>query len=116
METMSQDVAMVLVAEDTGAGRGVCGYAVIYYDEDGSELVQIAVDQDRRREHIASRLLDRVFTFLREKMIPQIRLEVRSGNRAAIALYGRYGFECIHVMKDFYRNPGEDALVMLRKL
>ncbi len=118
IRTMRQDVAFVLVfeQENTPEGAEILGYAAVYYDPDGSELVQIAVDQTRRREHIASRLMDAVFFYLKERSVPCIRLEVRAGNSAAAALYESKGFEKIHVRKDFYRNPQEDAVIMLRAL
>ena len=118
LQTMRQEVACVLVFEEERApdGSGILGFAAVYYDEDGSELVQIAVDQTRRREHIAARMMDAVFLYLREKNVPRIMLEVRAGNLPAIGLYKQKGFEKIHVKKDFYRRPQEDALVMLREL
>ena len=42
-------------------------------------------------------------------------LEVRRGNRPAIALYERAGFRTVHVRPRYYQDDGEDALVMLRR-
>ncbi len=39
-------------------------------------------------------------------------LEVRSSNAAARALYGRFGFDEAGVRKDYYRDMGEDAVIM----
>lgn len=40
-------------------------------------------------------------------------LEVRASNRAAQILYGRYGFREKGRRRNYYKNPSEDALVML---
>ena len=42
-------------------------------------------------------------------------LEVRSSNRAAIALYSRFGFKQVGVRKKFYEDPVEDGIVMCKR-
>jgi ribosomal-protein-alanine N-acetyltransferase len=44
----------------------------------------------------------------------QISLEVRASNLAAITLYEQSGFVCVGRRRNFYRQPTEDALVMIR--
>jgi ribosomal-protein-alanine N-acetyltransferase len=39
-------------------------------------------------------------------------LEVRPSNRAALALYERFGFRKVAVRKNYYHNDREDALVL----
>jgi ribosomal-protein-alanine N-acetyltransferase len=39
-------------------------------------------------------------------------LEVRLSNRAARALYGRFGFRPVGVRPRYYSDNGEDALIM----
>ena len=41
-----------------------------------------------------------------------ITLEVRASNKAALALYRRFGFAPSGVRKDYYKDPTEDALVL----
>ncbi|MDH3872470.1 MAG: ribosomal-protein-alanine N-acetyltransferase, partial [Gammaproteobacteria bacterium] len=45
-------------------------------------------------------------------------LEVRPSNRAALALYGKNGFNELGVRKDYYPTEGgrEDALILARVL
>ena len=40
-------------------------------------------------------------------------LEVRSKNAPALALYRAYGFEEVGVRKGYYKNPDDDAIIML---
>ena len=42
-------------------------------------------------------------------------LEVRAGNRPAIALYRKFGFRTEGTRADFYDKPVEDALIMWRR-
>jgi ribosomal-protein-alanine N-acetyltransferase len=41
-------------------------------------------------------------------------LEVRAGNREALALYESLGFRRVGVRRGYYRDPAEDALLMTR--
>ena len=39
-------------------------------------------------------------------------LEVRAGNRAALGLYARLGFEQAGIRTGYYANPKEDAVLL----
>ena len=114
LSTMNNPCARIWVCEESE--EEIVGYVVLYFDEYGAELMQIAVDQGRRREHIATRLMDAVDSFLQKKHIPQIMLEVRAANTAAREFYEHRGFVENHIKKDFYRNPPDDAVKMLRRM
>ena len=53
---------------------------------------------------------------MQKKHIPQIMLEVRSANTPAREFYEHEGFAESHIRKDFYRNPPDDAVKMLRRM
>ncbi|MEG3033622.1 MAG: ribosomal-protein-alanine N-acetyltransferase, partial [Enterococcus sp.] len=48
--------------------------------------------------------------------INQIFLEVRVRNFSAKNLYLAHGYEVISRRADYYQNPVEDALIMLKKV
>jgi ribosomal-protein-alanine N-acetyltransferase len=50
-----------------------------------------------------------------EKGMQAFTLEVRAGNRPAIALYEKFGFQTEGVREGFYEEPVEDALIMWRR-
>ena len=109
--TLKTETARVWVAEESGV---ICAYAVIYFDSDGAELVQIAVGRNARRRGIASQLLAAVLLFLEEQSVPQIVLEVRAGNKPARAFYLKHGFAEIFIQRNFYRDPPDDAVRMIK--
>ncbi len=115
LSSMENPVARVFSAHCKDDSRSA-GYAVLYYDSDGSELVQIAVDPCRRRQGVGTALMEKVFSFLNDNHVPRIVLEVRAHNDEAIAFYSRLGFRRLTIQKDFYRNPADDAVRMIRKL
>ena len=113
LSTMESPVARVWSAKMRGE---TAGYGVVYYDSDGSELVQIAVDRGCRRGGVGTALLEEILRFLSEKGVPQIVLEVRSRNEAAVAFYKKAGFEKVTIQENYYRNPSDDALRMIRRI
>lgn len=79
---------------------------------DTGEILTVAVSPEYRRKGIAGMLME---SFL--SLIPpdteSLALEVRQSNAAAIALYKGFGFEKAGVRKRFYRDPLEDADIMV---
>ena len=124
---LSRDFARIEVARDlsNGAGErrgvvvGFCNYWLVAPGHGaGGEvhILAIATRPDRRRAGIGARLLAHALdagSALGATLAP---LEVRKGNKPAIALYERAGFHTVHVRTRYYQDDGEDALVMLAEL
>jgi [ribosomal protein S18]-alanine N-acetyltransferase len=88
------------------------GFAGVWFMRDQLHLVTIAVDPKRRRLGIAARLLLRCFELAIEAEMPSVVLEVRASNDGAQALYERFGFRRIGRLRGYYKDDGEDAVVM----
>ena len=100
-------VNLTLVEDDT-----IIGYAIAWFVFDEIHLLSIAVARDRRRRGYARRILDAVIDLGRERGICRMVLEVRVSNTGAQEFYLRRGFRLIGKRKGYYRESGEDALVM----
>lgn len=111
---LERERVRVLVAED-GSGE-VVGQAVFWWVLDEAELANLAVDPAIRQRGIGASLLDRVLAELRERKVASVFLEVRWSNEAAHHLYLTRGFTQVAVRKGYYRNPPEDARVLVRLL
>ena len=59
------------------------------------------------------RLLDYAVKTERGKGLENLFLEVREKNLAARNLYRAYGFRKMGVRKNYYKNPDDNAIVML---
>jgi len=103
----------VLVAEIGGVLAGYGCYIVIYGE---AQLTNIAVDARFRGKSVAKKLLNRILEIAKAADCENIFLDVRPTNKAAIALYRKYGFIELYRRADYYRSPVEDALVMVRNL
>ena len=91
----------------------VVGYLVCSRYDVVWHVMNVAVDPARRREGVATALLDHLFEQA-DKPGEQYTLEVRTSNDAAIALYERFGFRSAGVRPGYYHDNKEDALIMWR--
>jgi ribosomal-protein-alanine N-acetyltransferase len=92
--------------------EGVLGFIAARFAADEVHINNVAVRHDFRRRGMGGALLNRVLREGARKGARKAILEVRAGNTAAQALYGRYGFRRVGLRRDYYTDPGEDALVM----
>lgn len=104
----SYDEAWVLSCEN----GEIAGYINLRFLAGEGELMRIAVRPEYRGLGLSKLLMDRMMQSAREQDAPELTLEVRAGNEAAIGLYQSYGFISEAVRKGYYHNPTEDALIM----
>lgn len=96
-------------------GDRVLAYLIYYHIINEGEIARLAVDPAYRRRRIAHMLLDRMIERGEEEHLTEYSLEVREGNRAAIALYESFSFAEEGRRKHYYHAPDEDALIMWRR-
>jgi ribosomal-protein-alanine N-acetyltransferase len=100
-------VCLAAWREDRIVGYLICSrYDVVWH------IMNVAVDPARRREHIATALLDEVIARVGDQ--ERYTLEVRVSNDAAIRLYEGFGFLSAGIRRRYYQDNGEDALIMWR--
>ena len=92
------------------------GYAIMHLAGDQAELYRIATDPDFRRCGAAALLMKSCIKWSVEQNAESIFLEVREGNKSAISLYEKFGFENIGIRKKYYTDPVENAVIMVRKV
>ena len=78
------------------------------------EIYRVAVAPHKRQRGIGYRLLDYAVKTSKGHGLERLFLEVRSRNIPAIKLYTAYGFKEIGIRKNYYKDPQDDAIVMLR--
>lgn len=101
---------LVAVAEGT-----VGGYVCLMSLFEEAQILDIVVAPYLRGRGIARALLEHAVTVAREKHAEIMTLEVRASNRAAIALYERFGFSRTGIRPKYYEGA-EDALLMEKSL
>ena len=94
----------------------VAGYGGVMYVLPDAHVTTIAIDAAHRRRGVGTRLLLALCRAAVDRGATALTLEVRVSNRAAQALYRRFGFVPAGARKAYYpadgNGPAEDALVM----
>ena len=90
-------------------GNNILGFAVFMDSFDVIELVRIGVLKEYRNKGIAYKIIEEAIRGISKNII----LEVREKNEPAINLYKKIGFKEISKRKSYYKDTGEDAIIML---
>lgn len=93
----------------------VVGYIGSQSTIDETDVMNVAVHPDWRRQGIAEQLIDNLIEELKKRGSHALMLEVRASNAPAIALYEKLGFRQVGLRKNYYRNPKEDALILRKE-
>lgn len=109
---LKNQLSLWLVALD---GETVAGYVGSQTVMDGSDMMNVAVHPDCRRQGIAEELVNALTDALREKESRCLTLEVRASNEPAKKLYEKLGFVSVGLRKNYYRKPREDALILRKE-
>jgi [ribosomal protein S18]-alanine N-acetyltransferase len=109
----SERGAVLRVAEENGKVSGLILFRII---ADEAEILNLAVEPRRRRQGIASRLIEDAVAASKAAGVRTIFLEVRESNEAARNLYSRVGFTEDTRRPKYYRQPWEDAVILRRRI
>ncbi len=102
-----------LVAEIDGIVAGYVGSQTVL---DASDMMNLAVSPDYRRQGIGQALVNALVEHLQQNRVIALLLEVRVSNGPAIALYEGLGFVQVGRRPKYYHNPREDALILRKEL
>jgi ribosomal-protein-alanine N-acetyltransferase len=109
---------LVWIAEDQKAPDQQQGIGFLVAQNLGPEweLENVAVLDEFRRQGVGRALLSTLLAQARVLQAERILLEVRASNQLAIRLYHTSGFQLLARRCNYYRNPDEDALVLVHSL
>ncbi|HEV7966808.1 MAG TPA: ribosomal protein S18-alanine N-acetyltransferase [Candidatus Acidoferrales bacterium] len=93
--------------------RRVVGILIGRVAADEFEILNLAVGQACRRRGIATQLLSAAFESARSAGARQAFLEVRASNEGGIAFYMRMNFRICGCRPNYYRNPVENAVLLV---
>ncbi len=90
-------------------GGALAGYLITCDSVDVHEVIKVGVDDRYRGRGLGGKLIEKSF----ETMETDLMLEVRESNNSAIRLYEKLGFRKIGLRRGYYRDTGEDALILV---
>ena len=109
---LKNPLSLWLVAEIDGALAGYIGSQSVLGE---SDVMNVAVSPDYRRQGIGEALVLALVEELKRLGNHCLSLEVRPSNEPARALYEKLGFAQVGRRPNYYRNPKEDALVLRKE-
>ena len=109
---LGNKLAFWLVATE---GEKVAGYIGSQTVMAETDMMNVAVHPDFRRQGIAEALVNGLVEHLKGMGSHCLTLEVRASNAPAIALYEKLGFSEFGRRRNYYRNPREDALILRKE-
>ncbi len=109
-EVSENRVARCFVAETEE--RRIAAMIVSWLIVDEMHIATIATHPDFRRQGIGQRLLKEALVDAQRAGAHLAFLEVRAGNEPAQAMYRKFGFQISGKRPRYYRDNGEDAILM----
>ena len=109
---LDNPLALWLVAME---GDRLAGYVGSQTVMDETDMMNLAVGSEFRRQGVGEALVNALTASLKELGSRCLTLEVRDSNEAARALYGKLGFTEIGRRRGYYRDPREDALILRKE-
>ena len=109
---LNNPLSLWLVALDGDAVAGYVGSQSVLGE---SDMMNIAVDPNYRRQGVAAALIEELVLQLKQNGNHCLTLEVRASNDPAVKLYEKLGFDQIGRRPNYYRNPKEDALILRKE-
>jgi len=93
-------------------GGRLAGYLLAWLAGGSGHIGNLATVPGERRRGVARRLLEDLVERASVMGLRSLTLEVRVSNFAAQALYRAHGFRLAGLRRGYYRDTGEDALIM----
>ena len=109
---LKNPLALWLVAVD---GDTVVGYIGSQTVLDETDMMNVAVHPDYRRQGIAEALVLELVSRLKALGSRCLSLEVRVSNEPARMLYEKLGFALMGKRPRYYSNPREDAYILRKE-
>jgi ribosomal-protein-alanine N-acetyltransferase len=100
---------MVIQSRETAQVVGVAGYWLVI---DEAHISTFAIQTVWRNRGVGKVLMAALLRHAAGRGAACAMLEVRAGNKAAQALYAGFGFKAVGLRKGYYKNNGEDAVLM----
>lgn len=108
-EFANQELATYIVVEKQ---KKVVGFAGFWKVLDQADITRVAISLDFQGRGLGRILMEGLLAEAKKRSINSVALEVREHNQQAIALYERLGFVREGLRPNYYKETGENAVLM----
>lgn len=109
---LENPLSLWLVCEEDGKVLGYVGSQTVLGETD---MMNVAVDPESRRQGIGEKLILALVQNLKDQGSHCLSLEVRASNSPAVRMYEKLEFAQVGRRPNYYRNPKEDALILRKE-
>ncbi|MEO0685906.1 MAG: ribosomal protein S18-alanine N-acetyltransferase, partial [Cyanobacteria bacterium J06649_11] len=88
------------------------GMACFWSILEEAHITILAIDDSYHRQGMGAALLYSLIQTARDRNLERATLEVRASNQSAISLYEKFGFKTAGRRRRYYKDNGEDALIL----
>lgn len=103
---------LFLVAQE---GEEILGYCGVVMVQDEGDITNVAVKKNRQNQGVGKKLMEELVKYTEQEGVTRLFLEVRASNEPAIHLYRNMGFVQTGIRKNYYEEPREDGIMMMRE-
>jgi ribosomal-protein-alanine N-acetyltransferase len=108
---LNNEAGVYFVAVDSKSTQ-VFGYSGFWLIGEEAHITTLAVHPDYQKQYIGERLLVNNILQARKFGAHWLTLEVRASNEPAQKLYSKYGFKSLGVLRRYYQDNLENALIL----
>ena len=109
LRALRQRNCIGMVAEH---GEKVVGFMIYELHKNKLHFLNFAVDPNWRNQGVGASMVAKLVSKLSSHRRTRITLEVRETNLPAQLFFRQMGFRAVNVLRNFYDDPGEDAILM----
>lgn len=103
---------LFLVAQEKEEILGYCGVVMV---QDEGDITNVAVKKSWQNQSVGKKLMEELVKSTEQEGVARLFLEVRASNEPALRLYRNMGFVQTGIRKNYYEEPREDGIVMMRE-
>lgn len=103
---------LFLVAQEKEEILGYCGVVMV---QDEGDITNVAVKKSWQNQGVGKKLMKELVKSTEQEGVARLFLEVRASNEPALRLYRNMGFVQTGIRKNYYEEPREDGIVMMRE-
>lgn len=103
---------LFLVAQEKEEILGYCGVVMV---QDEGDITNVAVKKSWQNQGVGKKLMEELVKSTEQEGVARLFLEVRASNEPALRLYRNMGFVQTGIRKNYYEEPREDGIVMMRE-
>ena len=103
---------LFLVAQEEEKILGYCGVVMV---QDEGDITNVAVKKNRQNQGVGKKLMEELVKYTEQEGVTRLFLEVRASNEPAIHLYQNMRFVQTGIRKNYYEEPREDGIMMMRE-